>query len=185
MQDRFLDTRSVYEIARGYAEALYNKAKDDFTHGPAEWLVALKQMAEFTANKQVRGIIESPDISPQELNEFVADIMRRSNASAEQRAFILNVTGNGHLTLMPQIRDAFSEIKDRAENVFDVRIRSARKMDEQQIDGMKGMLRERFGVRAKVIDVSHEPALIEGFVVHFGGRMIDQSAQGYRNRKAA
>ena len=84
---------------------------------------------------------------------------------------------NGRLTLAPEIRDIFLELKNEREGVVDAVIASAFPLDAAQTAALTADLERRFKRKMK-LQVTVDKELIGGVRVQVGDEVIDSSVRG-------
>src|SRR6185503_11656046 len=117
-------------IARPYAEAAFALADSGGTLGP--WAQALEVMAGIAAHPEMREAIGNPRLGNEQLYGLFAALSGDA-LTAEIQNFVRVLIENGRLTLLPEIRELYRELKNEREGVVDAQVESAFELDAAQI----------------------------------------------------
>lgn len=160
-------------IARPYAEAVFNLA--DAGGALTKWSQTLAVMAQVAANADVRAAIGDPNLDSGELYGLVAGACGDLATDAQNLLRVL--IDNDRLSLLPEIRDLFEELKNEREGVVDAVIATAYPLADGELSALVADLEKRF--RRKVNPrVSVDPELIGGVRVQVEDEVIDGSVRG-------
>jgi F-type H+-transporting ATPase subunit delta len=161
-------------LARPYAEAVFVLA--DKAGALGRWAQALAAMAQAVDHPDVRGVIDNPSLSADQLYALVV-ALSRDGLDAETQNFVRVLIANDRLALLPQIRRQFDELKHEREGVIEADITSAFPLDDQQLAGIVASLERRLKRR---IDprVGVDQELIGGVRIAVGDEVIDGSVRG-------
>src|SRR3954467_9787427 len=96
-------------IARPYAEAVFGLA--DKTGTLAKWSQLLASMAAAAANAEVRALIGDPKVSAEQLYGLFVSLAG-GDIPAEAQNLVRVLIANDRLTLLPEIRTLFDELKN-------------------------------------------------------------------------
>jgi len=161
-------------IARPYAEAAFGYA--DAGGALAEWMQALDAMAHLAAQPDMHAAIGNPRLTDEQLYGLF-DSLCGDGLTAEMQNFVRVLIENGRLTLAPEIRDIFLELKNEREGVVDAVIVSAFPLDGAQTAALTADLERRFKRKVKPL-VRVDKELIGGVRVQVGDEVIDSSVRG-------
>lgn len=160
-------------IARPYAEAVFRLA--DAGGALAKWSQTLAVMAQVAANPDVRAAIGNPNLDSGGLYGLVAGACGDLATDAQNLLRVL--IDNDRLSLLPEIRDLFEELKNEREGVVDAVIATAYPLADGELSSLVADLEKRF--RRKVNPrVSVDPELIGGVRVQVEDEVIDGSVRG-------
>src|SRR6185436_1681035 len=91
--------------------------------------------------------------------------------------FLEALVENRRLALLPEIADAYAELKREHERVLQVTVRSAVALDADTEQAMRAALKRRFG-REIELHTAVDENLIGGAVIDAGDVVIDGSVRG-------
>ncbi len=169
------------EVAEAYARKVIELAESDYTY--KEWGASLQNVSRFVQNDEVRNILRNPMIPRSHVVEMVQGLLKRAEASQLETAFILTLTQQGALPLVPMISEKYTQLSQRAMGFRQVRVVSAEKLSLKEEVTIKKLLKDRFNIKAELTKAV-DPSLIAGFTLSFDDKVIDQSTKGYRERAA-
>jgi F-type H+-transporting ATPase subunit delta len=158
-------------IARPYARAAFEQARDDQRLGP--WSQALQVAAEVVSDERVRPLLGNPHVTPAELAQLVIGIAA-GQLGAHGENFVRTLALNRRLGYLPEIAARFDTLKDEAEGVADVTLTSAAALDEAQRRRVAAALEERLHRKVR-LHCAIDPALIGGALLRSGDLVIDGS----------
>jgi F-type H+-transporting ATPase subunit delta len=163
----------VSQIARPYAQALFDVAKGDGSLGPVEQsLQSLLLLA--SESEDFSRFLNSPVISSEAKASAMDRILASSDVLPVVANFVRVIARNGRLFALPAIIKGFRELaaKERGEVTADVT--SATPLSVSQLTALADTLREKIG-KTVTLNQHVDPSLIGGLVVKVGSRMIDSS----------
>jgi F-type H+-transporting ATPase subunit delta len=167
-------------IARPYAKAAFEEAR---AHGRlAEWSRALGVAAQVAADARVAELIESPQVTPEELARLVTDVTGKQFGDLG-RNFVETLAENRRLAYLPQIAALFDELKNQAEGIAEVSVTSATPLDTAQQRRLVEALSRRLKRQVR-LHCTTDAGLIGGAVVRAGDLVIDGSLRGKLERMA-
>ncbi len=169
---------SLTTLARPYAKAAFGLARDSGpgAEGLTHWQEMLTLASQFAADEQVAGILENPLISPEQAVKLLNDLAG-DRFDEGFRAFLAVLGESRRLPLLAEIITLFRKLKQAAEQRMQVRVVSARPLDEDQAERMKAALASRFNC---AIDLESEidASVLGGAVIYAGDQVIDGSLRG-------
>lgn len=160
-------------IARPYAEAVFNLAEAGGAVG--KWSQTLAVMAQVAVNPDVRAAIANPNLTSDRVYGLIAAAC--GDLTAEAQNFVRVLIENGRLSLLPEIRDIFEELKNEREGVVDAVIATAYPLGNSQLAALVADLERRFGRKVNP-QVSVDKELIGGVRVQVDDEVIDGSVRG-------
>ena len=160
-------------IARPYAEAVFALA--DGSGALDRWSRALAVMAVVAADPDMRQAVGNPNLSGDQVYGLFAGAC--GDLSVEAQNLVRVLIENGRLTLLPEIREIYEELKNEREGVIDAVISSAYPLDSGQVASLVADLERRFKRKVKP-RVEVDTGLIGGVRVGVGDEVIDGSVRG-------
>jgi len=167
-------------LARPYARAAFAQARDS---GAVDgWAAHLALAAAIARDPQAARVLGDPRISPGQLVQlFLPQGVGADDAFAR---FLEALVENRRLALLPEIADAYAELKREHERVLQVTVRSAVALDADTEQAMRAALKRRFG-REIELHTAVDENLIGGAVIDAGDVVIDGSLRGKLGRLQA
>ena len=160
-------------LARPYARAAFAQARD--SNAVDAWAAQLAFAAAIARDPQAARVMGDPRIAPGQLVQlFLPEGMDGEQPFAR---FLATLVENRRLALLPEIADAFAELKREHERVLQVSVRSAVALDGDTEQAMRAALKRRFG-REIELRTSVDESLIGGAVIDAGEVTIDGSVRG-------
>ncbi|HJQ61520.1 MAG TPA: F0F1 ATP synthase subunit delta [Burkholderiales bacterium] len=168
-------------IARPYAEAVFKLAREK--NDLAGWSRVLAELETLVNDPQMQTCIGDPNVSAQQLEALILGIAGESVDGAG-RNFVQVLIGNDRLTLLPEIRALYEELRREHEGILEARVISAFPIDEQQLAQLVAKLEAKY--RRKIsAQVEVDPQLIGGVQIIIGDQVIDATVRGQLDAMAA
>ena len=161
-------------IARPYAQAVFEIAQEAASIG--EWSAGLALLQRIVADKQMRLLLNNPNVSHQQLQDLVIEI-GAEGFSQPFRNFIKVLVSASRLQYAPQIAELFDARRAEAEGTIDVEVSSAYELDQAQQDSIARSISARLGKKVRISSIIDE-SLIGGAVIRAGDSVIDASLRG-------
>lgn len=159
-------------IARPYAEAVFELAKEQNTVN--EWSELLQALAIITADENMQGLLQNPNVSEADKVAVFADIL--GDALNDQAKNLLHTLAENHrLLTIPFIAELFNELKAEDEKRIQAVVFSAFEATEEQKNKLKAALNAKYNAEVD-IDFKLDPSLIGGIKIKVGDWIIDGSA---------
>jgi F-type H+-transporting ATPase subunit delta len=168
-------------IARPYAEAVFKLARDK--NDLAGWSRTLQILEVLVTNEQMRAAIGDPNLSAQQLESLILGVAGEAVEGAG-RNFVQVLITNDRLTLMPEIRALFEDLRRQHEGILEARIISALPIDARQQAELVGRLEASHGRKVSA-EVEVDPKLIGGVRIVIGDKVIDATVRGKLDAMAA
>ncbi len=135
-------------IARPYADAAFELARDDNVLGP--WSDWLHVAAAVAGDSGVARLIDAPHTDTNQLVDLISGICRDAvpsdTADLTQLANLLRLLAeNGRLPVLPEIAELFDKLKADVENSVNVVLTAATPVDPAQREKIIVALKRRFG----------------------------------------
>lgn len=160
-------------FARPYARAAFELARSHNALGA--WASKLGFAAQVAADPRVVSLFGDPRVAQSDL---VALTLPESEPTESPfAAFFQLLAENGRLTVLPEIGALFEQLKQEAEHVLKVNVRSATPIDADETAKLKDALKRRFG---RDIELEHtvDASVLGGAVIDAGDVVIDGSVRG-------
>jgi F-type H+-transporting ATPase subunit delta len=161
-------------IARPYAEAVFQLA--DKAGELAKWSEAFARMAGIAANPDMLEAMGNPRLTADQLYGLFASLAGEA-MFAQSQNLVRVLIENRRLSLLPEIRDLFEDLKNEREGIVEAQIASAFPLEGASLAQLVANLEKRFERRIQPI-VTVDPGLIGGVCVQVGDEVIDGSVRG-------
>lgn len=161
-------------IARPYAEAVFQLA--DQAGELAKWSETLACMAGIAANPDMLEAMGNPRLTADQLYGLFVSLAGDS-VFVQSQNLVHVLIENRRLSLVPEIRDLFEDLKNEREGVVEALITSAFPVEGAALAQLVTDLEKRFKRRIQPV-VSVDPELIGGVCVQVGDEVIDGSVRG-------
>lgn len=161
-------------VARPYAGAVFQLA--DKAGELAKWSDTLARMAGISANPDMLEAMGNPRLTGDQLYGLFASLVGES-MFAQSQNLVRVLIENRRLSLVPEIRDLFEDLKNEREGVVEARITSAFPLEGAALAQLVADLEKRFKRRIQPV-VNVHPELIGGVCVQVGDELIDGSVRG-------
>ena len=168
-------------IARPYAEAVFKLAREQGK------LPAWSQMLEFldmvVRDAQVARCIGDPNVSSSETESLVLGVCGEQ-LDGTGRNLVQVLVHNNRLTVVPEIRAHYEQLKLEHEGVLEAQIYSAFAIDDAQTAQLVAKLEAKYQ-RKVTAQVSVDPELIGGVKIVVGDKVFDATVRGKLDSMAA
>jgi F-type H+-transporting ATPase subunit delta len=161
-------------IARPYAEAVFQLA--DKAGELAKWSDTLARMAGIAANPDMLEVMGNPRLTADQLYGLFASLAGEV-MFAQSQNLVRVLIENRRLSLLPEIRDLFEDLKNEREGIVEAQVTSAFPLESGSLATLVANLEQRFKRRIQPI-VTVDPGLIGGVCVQVGDEVIDGSVRG-------
>jgi len=169
---------SLTTLARPYAKAAFELARDE--QALAAWDDMLKLASDIVLEPSMAALLESPHVSQAEVVKILSDAA--GDAFAGKFTDFLSVLAtNQRLSLLPQARELYRELREAEEKRLTVKVVSVVPLDERQASRLREALSRRFECEIE-LDNEIDENIIGGAVVYAGDQVIDGSLRGKLNR---
>jgi F-type H+-transporting ATPase subunit delta len=158
-------------LARPYAQAAFEYAQAN--NAVAAWQDALGTLATLAKHPEIKQISDAPQFSKETFEDLVSSFV---NAKEREplRNFINTVVEHGRFFVMPEICEEFIARHNAMDTVLPVTVTSAVALT----DAEKANIVQRLEAKTKQkvsITYAQDPALLGGFVIRYGDKVIDAS----------
>lgn len=165
-------------LARPYARAAFRAARE--SGALAEWSDHLGFSAEVASRPEVMSLVEHPRLSAAGKVRLLMP-PGLPQLGSPYGNFLALLAERGRLRLLPEIRRQFEALRAEAEGRARGRLRSAHPLTEQEVGAIAAALGRRMGCTVE-LEPAVDPALLGGFLVELGDRVIDASLRGRLER---
>ena len=159
--------------ARPYAKAAFLSASEHDAYDI--WDEKLALLERVVSENKVKSVISGPRLSREEKVQLVIGLCHP--VSEEVENFVKIMAENDRLSLMPQIRVLFEELRRYAGGVVKADVVSATELDEVKINKLRNALEKRFN-KSVSVNVSTDQSLVSGVLIRVGDIVIDGSLKG-------
>ena len=128
------------------------------------------------SDRTLRGLITSPRVSRQQLQELVTDL-GGDGLTEPGRNLVKLLVQAGRLQYTPSIKNQYEKMRAAAEGRVEVEVVTAYSLERQQRDGIAGTISGRLGKQVH-LKTSVDESLIGGTVIRAGDSIIDASVRG-------
>ncbi|WP_428622786.1 F0F1 ATP synthase subunit delta [Sedimenticola sp.] len=161
-------------IARPYAEAVFNRAKETDTLGP--WSETLEFLAAVVGEPTMAGVITDPKFDRSSLTDLLIEI-GGDRFNEEGKNLVKVLIENGRLTLAGDIAKLYEQLKAESQRIQHVHVTSAYALEPTQETQIADALKAKLGYDITI--TSEENAeLIGGIHIRAGDMVIDGSVSG-------
>lgn len=161
-------------MAGRYASALFELARD------AKATDAVKaDLDKFDAliaeSPDLTRLVRSPVFGVDEQLKALSAILDRAGIGGLTGNFLRVITTNRRLFAVRDMVRAYRALVARHKGEVSAQVTVAEKLSDQNLEALKGVLKNVTGGKDIDLDVKIDPAIIGGLVVKVGSRMIDSS----------
>src|SRR5579885_2824202 len=163
-------------LARPYAKAVFELARDAGGGAPARWSATLKLLSELVAESSIAALIGDPRLPRAQLAALLcATLAGHLDRTGENLVRLL--ADNRRLPLLPAIAAEYERLRADAEARAEVEIATATEVPEAQRLALVAAIARRLKRQVQ----AHwriDPRLLAGAVVRAGDLVIDGSVAG-------
>ncbi len=164
----------IVTIARPYAVAAYRLAKEK--NALDTWSGMLGFAASVVADAQMQAYIDDPKVVSGDLERVFLSVC--GDKLNEQAANLIKLLVEyGRLSILPDIAEAFEELKAQDEGVLEAEITAASQPKDAEVKALVKRLEDKFGKKIEA-SVKVDPELIGGIKILVGDTVIDASVKG-------
>lgn len=174
--------KPLRSIARPYAKAAYNFAKNH--NSLSDWSYMLKRADEIIQFPEIIKLSYNCFISSHQLYSLLADSLAlffkkdQKLYTKEMDNFLLLLSLNSRIFLIPLIHDLFAEYDIFDNNFLVVNVTSAVDLSETQLNQLKENLSKKFNRKNMTINCTVDSKLLGGLIIRVGDTIIDGSLYG-------
>lgn len=161
-------------LARPYARAAFEVAQSDGQL--PQWLEALKCAAAVIGHPKVKVLLASPGLTASQKSSAIVGVLG-TLSGPKFGNFLVTLTENKRLSLLPFIRDLFIELKSQYEKMSEVSVSTAYPISEKLMKELATALTKALQREVKLTSTVDE-SLLGGVVIRAGDTVIDGSVKG-------
>ena len=164
------------KVAVPYAEALLDLAKSN--DSLKETTNDMNIVSQFLANSSdLKKFLGNPLISKDAKKNVVKDILGEQIDGSTLK-FLLLLVERGRIEILESIAQKFLELSFKQESIEIAKITSSIQLSAQQQKEIAEKLKVITGAKQIKLALKVDPALIGGFTIEIGSKMIDTSIRG-------
>ena len=168
-------------IARPYAQAVFELAKDSGHYGP--WSEALEFLAKVAADKDMAALFSNPRVSRQQAADIVIELLGEA-VGDEPKNLVRLLAQNRRLQALSAIFKQYELLRAEAERTIRAELESALPISDEEHRRIVGALKTRLGREVELV-VTTNRELVGGAVIRAGDLVIDGSIRARLERLAA
>jgi F-type H+-transporting ATPase subunit delta len=161
-------------MAGRYANALFELALDNKAVDAVK-----KDLDQFDAlvadSADLNRLVRSPVFGADEQLKALSAILAKAGIAGLAANFLRVITTNRRLFAVHDMIRAYRALVARHKGEVTAQVTVAEKLNEKNLDALKGALKSVTGGKDIDLDVNVDPAIIGGLVVKVGSRMVDSS----------
>jgi F-type H+-transporting ATPase subunit delta len=161
-------------MAGRYASALFELARDDKATDAVKADLE-KFDALIAESPDLSRLVRSPVFGVDEQLKALTAILAKAGISGLVANFLRVITTNRRLFAVRQMIRAYRALVARHKGEVSAQVTVAETPSDQNLEALKGALKNVTGGKDIDLDVKIDPAIIGGLVVKVGSRMIDSS----------
>jgi F-type H+-transporting ATPase subunit delta len=161
-------------LARPYAKAAFAEAVEQ--NALAQWSDMLSIATEFAADETLAQVLVHPSLTAEQQATALTDLCGdKLNQSGKN--FLMILGENKRLTLLPQIVEAFEELKAAQEHAVEVTVTSAFELTDAQQETLSLALKNKLQCDVRLTG-EVDQSLVGGAIIRAGDLVIDGSVRG-------
>ena len=168
-------------IARPYAQAVFELAKDSGHYGP--WSEALEFLATVAADKDMAALFSNPRVSRQQAADIVIELFDEG-VGDEPKNLVRLLAQNRRLLTLSAIAEQYEILRAEAERTIRAELESALSISDGEQHRIAEALKTRLGREVELV-VTTNRELVGGAVIRAGDLVIDGSIRARLERLAA
>ncbi|MFB6259982.1 MAG: F0F1 ATP synthase subunit delta [Thiohalorhabdaceae bacterium] len=161
-------------LARPYAEAIFELAKDHGTF--QEWEETLALLAAISSDDRMEKLLTNPRIS-QERKEQVFREVAGDRLGTEATRLLDTLFANDRVAVLPEIHGIYQDMRRSAEGEVHAVVTAAQALSAEQEKAIADRLEKRLGQKVTV-ESQVDESLMAGLVIRAGDLVIDGSVRG-------
>jgi F-type H+-transporting ATPase subunit delta len=167
---------SVGKIVEPYAEALLELANSN--ESLKETTNDMNIVSQFLVNStDLKKFLGNPLITREAKKNVIKDILGEQ-VNAKTLTFLMLLVDRGRISLLDTIAQRFLELSYKNERIEIAKITSSIQLSAEQQKNIAEKLKTITGAKQIKLALKVDPALIGGFTVEIGSKLIDTSIRG-------
>ena len=167
-------------LARPYAKAAFDFARDKGEL--AQWSEQLATCAAVAADAGMASVLGNPSLTDEQQAQTLNDVCGDATG-AEVKNFVMVLSANKRLPLLPEISAQFELLKANLEKSVDVEVVSAFDLADSTRDKLAGALGAKLE-REVNVSTRTDSDLLGGVLIRAGDLVIDGSVRGRLDKLA-
>ena len=168
-------------IARPYAQAVFRLAQE--AGALTLWSDRLQRLAVIVQDPEMARVVSNPKFSATQVAELFISLFGEEK-NQELAKFVGLLAENERLSVLPESREIYEQLKSTDEGIREAVITSAFPLDGAQLDNLMKELEAHFESRLEP-HVRVDARLIGGVRVAVGDQILDASVRGKLDAMAA
>jgi F-type H+-transporting ATPase subunit delta len=144
----------------------------------------LARAAAVFSQDDLKGLVLNPGIEAAARRNIVAQVVERLELSPTVGDLIRLLAARDRLAVLPDVARAYERLVDRELGRARVTIRSAEKLEQEQLTSLEALAKRLTGASLIVVSTKVEPELIGGVTLAVGGTVYDGSVKTQLERLA-
>jgi len=169
-------------LGRRYAQAVIKLARE--RGALASVGEELARAAATFSQEDLKGLVLNPGIDAAARRNIVGQVVERLELSPIVGDLIRLMAARDRLAVLPDVARAYERLVDRELGRARVTIRSAAKLEPEQLTELEALAKRLTGARLIVVSTKVEPDLIGGVTLAVGGTVYDGSVKTQLERLA-
>ena len=169
-------------LGRRYAKAVIDLARE--RGALASVGEELARAAATFSQDDLKGLVLNPGIDAAARRNIVGQVVERLEVSPIVGDLIRLLAARDRLVVLPDIARAYERLVDRELGRARVTIRSAAKLEQEQLTALEALAKRLTGASLIVMSTKVEPELIGGVTLAVGGTVYDGSVKTQLERLA-
>jgi F-type H+-transporting ATPase subunit delta len=170
---------SVHAIARPYAKALFMLAEEQKeVKAFSEWLAFVSKLGK---DPLVKDMLNNPIYTKQFRLDFFMNLTKKVMVDLsilkEVEAFLSALNNQDRMILLPEIEQAFEDIRCVTENTTKVEVTSAKKLTPDEQTRLIAALSKRFSSSIELV-TKEDPSLMAGAIIRAQDIVLDGTVLG-------
>ena len=169
-------------LGRRYAKAVIDLARE--RGALASVGEELARAAATFSQDDLKGLVLNPGIDAAARRNIVGQVVERLEVSPIVGDLIRLLAARDRLAVLPDVARAYERLVDRELGRARVTIRSAAKLEQEQLTALEALAKRLTGASLIVMSTKVEPELIGGVTLAVGGTVYDGSVKTQLERLA-
>lgn len=161
-------------IVRPYAVAAFRLAKEQ--NALSRWSEMLGYASAIASDPQMKAVIDNPKVVASDLERLFLSVCEKKLDKAGENMIRLLVE-YGRLALLPEVAQAFEELKAQDEGVLEAEVTAATQPSDSEVKALVQRLETKFGKKIET-SIKIDPEIIGGIKIVIGDTVIDASVRG-------
>ena len=166
-----MKTKGHHQIVKRYAKAFFEVCQQrNQLEGAAKAARVLKDAFD----KQVLGFFANPVVTETAKVELLQAVAQKASLSTEFLNLLLLLLSSGRILALRDILSSFLDLTDKEMGILRVEVVASRPLTGQDLGDFEAKVRDLTG-KASVIESTVDASLVAGYVMKWGGVVIDCS----------